>query len=638
MPKRQCKFSDTYCKEWKFIKRGRFEYEAECSVCNCFISIGHGGRSDIVDHIKSKKHTNRFAAPSCSKTLQNYFVVPQSSEDNKVRAAELTLAYHTVKHHHTFRSSDCTNKLNSILFDDSSIAKKFSSARTKLTALVNGVIAPQSLKESVDNIKKSNFYGISTDASNHKAAKIFPFVVQFFDINEGIQSKLMRVCSLPNETSDEISSFCLSTMEKFDLEKNKCVAFCGDNTNTNFGGLERKGKMNVFTKLKAALQKNIEGIGCPAHVLHNCMHTAADTMSCDIETIIVKIFSYFSIYTVRTERLKEFCDYVGTEYMNIMCHSKTRWLSLLPAVERVIRLFEPLKEFFLNEKNAPNILVKFFTNPISEAYLWFIHNQLSTFQHGIKKIEGSTKSIIEIVEVLQNVLETVTNRKEQNFMSLNVKSVLKKEEVPQSAEHNFKEDVSKFYGTCVEYLSKWSSSFSPFFVFDWMLLKRIPKWEDIEKTVVYLNEKQIEIDDSILFDQFGILKNFIAENLKKWNDENEAPLQCHEKWVSFFKHCDNLQQYTEMEKIAKYLFAIPAHNANTERIFSFMNIQWTDERNRMEVETLEAILQVLYNYKMDCMEFYSYVLKNKEMIKKAGSSEKYSFLRDQVTPSTSSVH
>lgn len=54
----------------------------------------------------------------------------------------------------------------------------------------------------------------------------------------------------------------------------------------------------------------------------------------------------------------------------------------------------------------------------------------------------------------------------------------------------------------------------------------------------------------------------------------------------------------------------------------------------MELDTFEAILQILFNYKMDCMVFYRYVLKNKDIIKKAGSSQKYSFLQDQSTPST----
>lgn len=56
-------------------------------------------------------------------------------------------------------------------------------------------------------------------------------------------------------------------------------------------------------------------------------------MRVDVESVIMKIFNYFSIYTVRTEALKEFCDYVEINYQPLLNHSKTRWLSLFPAVE-----------------------------------------------------------------------------------------------------------------------------------------------------------------------------------------------------------------------------------------------------------------------------------------------------------------
>jgi hypothetical protein len=65
----------------------------------------------------------------------------------------------------------------------------------------------------------------------------------------------------------------------------------------NFGGLGRLGKNNTFTKLKAHLGNDIEGIGCPAHILHNTIQTAADQLSCDVEQIVMKIFGHFSIYS-----------------------------------------------------------------------------------------------------------------------------------------------------------------------------------------------------------------------------------------------------------------------------------------------------------------------------------------------------
>ena len=48
------------------------------------------------------------------------------------------------------------------------------------------------------------------------------------------------------------------------------------------------------------------------------------------------------------------------------------------------------------------------------------------------------------------------------------------------------------------------------------------------------------------------------------------------------------EQHSELLKIAQYVFAIPAHNANVERVFSLIEIQWTDERNRLQLDTAKT--------------------------------------------------
>jgi hypothetical protein len=47
----------------------------------------------------------------------------------------------------------------------------------------------------------------------------------------------------------------------------KCVAFCGDNCYTNFGGVQRNGCNNVFHHLKDMMNPKIVGVGCPIHIL-----------------------------------------------------------------------------------------------------------------------------------------------------------------------------------------------------------------------------------------------------------------------------------------------------------------------------------------------------------------------------------
>ena len=112
------------------------------------------------------------------------------------------------------------------------------------------------------------------------------------------------------------------------------------------------------------------------------------------------------------------------EYKNLLSHSKTRWLSLLPAIERTIKLFNALKSFFLSEEKPPKILLDFFNNPLSEAYLLFLQSQCSIFHVRILKIEGKKNSIIEILNVIKSTDNTLMEKLQVRFVPIQVKSIL----------------------------------------------------------------------------------------------------------------------------------------------------------------------------------------------------------------------
>ena len=203
---------------------------------------------------------------------------------------------------------DCLNKLIPKLFNESKIATQYSSARTKTTCLINQVLGPNSTNLICKELESCSFYSISTDASNHKNEKMFPLLIHYYS-KTGINIKLLKLGNLRGETSDVVVNFCIQVLKDLKIDIKKCIGFDGDNANVNFGGQRRRGINNVYNKLKVEIGADIEGIGCPAHILHNTLQTAADQLSCDVDQIIQKLFIYFSIYTVRTERLKVFCKY-----------------------------------------------------------------------------------------------------------------------------------------------------------------------------------------------------------------------------------------------------------------------------------------------------------------------------------------
>jgi hypothetical protein len=143
-------------------------------------------------------------------------------------------------------------------------------------------------------------------------------------------------------------------VKKYRLEE-KLVCYIADNTNSNFGGLKRKGEENVFRKVQSYLDRHILGIGCSAHIVHNSVQTACDSLPLDIEVIVIKIYKYFHIYTVRVPKHKQFLEFVETDYKKVLSHSSTRFLSLFPAIDRILAIFDGLKSYFLTCDKCPKL-------------------------------------------------------------------------------------------------------------------------------------------------------------------------------------------------------------------------------------------------------------------------------------------
>jgi len=146
-------------------------------------------------------------------------------------------------------------------------------------------------------------------------------------------------------------------------------------------------------------------------------------------------------------------------------------------------------------------------------------------------------------------------------------------------------------------------------------------WQDVEKTITYLKEKGIDITDSC-FEEILYLKNFIDKQKfdEDWNKKN-----MHDKWLNFFQKTDILERKRNLIFMCQYLYAIPGHNAIVERIFSLIMAQWTKERNRLQVETVESIIQCKFNFKMTCSEFHTYAMGKPELLKQVKKSENIIF-------------
>lgn len=79
--------------------------------------------------------------------------------------AEIKVAVAMVNHNIPLAFADHLSPLFRECFPDSKIAKKYSSARTKTSAIINGAVSPYLLSELVKHLREKSF-SLSTDGSN----------------------------------------------------------------------------------------------------------------------------------------------------------------------------------------------------------------------------------------------------------------------------------------------------------------------------------------------------------------------------------------------------------------------------------------------------------------------------------------
>jgi hypothetical protein len=452
------------------FKVGENDKIAECITCRTKINVEHKGKNALTTHLQTPLHQTNLKRVQENSKLDEFFANPTDKVfQDKVSAAELALAYHSVIHHQSFSTSDCTTKLNAAIFNDSSIAKSISLARTKSEAIIKGILGPHSISEVVKILTTVPYIGVSTDGSNHKDQKIFPIKIQYFNENTtGLEHKLIEVKSLPDEKAITITKLIVDTLKSLGIFQ-KCVAFGSDNCPTNFGSSDHSGENNVFALLSEHFT-GLEGTGCPAHIGNNTIQNAVDNLVVDIESCLAKLYGHFSIHTLRVEKLKTFCEDFQCTYKQVLKNSKTRWLSLNPCITRLLELFEPLKSYFLGLAKPPIVLKSFFENPLSEAYLYFVHSLSNAFHDSVLKIEKDENSVIETVDTLQTILNILKIRLEAKFLPLSVQSILNKNKHLKKEVEQFRSECIDVYKDRISYLQKWMKQFKSFKKFAWMNL------------------------------------------------------------------------------------------------------------------------------------------------------------------------
>jgi hypothetical protein len=76
-------------------------------------------------------------------------------------------------------------------------------------------------------------------------------------------------------------------------------------------------------------------------------------------------------------------------------------------------------------------------------------------------------------------------------------------------------------------------------------------------------------------------------------------------------------------QMSRVNFKSPAFS-NYPSVFSLINAIWTDEKNRLKIQTVKTLIIVKTYFKnLSCVEFYDQVVNEKEILEQVHKSDKY---------------
>ncbi|XP_061405416.1 uncharacterized protein LOC133340930 isoform X1 [Lethenteron reissneri] len=634
--KRMQKYRDVWEEEYPWLGKVHGDcFRARCKICRKDISVCHGGAYDLKQHAAGEMHIRnmqrserKVARPKLAKVA-----VDKSLEADKVTAAELANVYHTVRHNLSYNSMGC-----GIKFGDLCTSKKISCGRTKAESLVKDVLAPKAVSHILNALCREGQhpfpFAIQTDAASKGNRKSFPIAVQFFTPQHGMVNRMIDFIENPDTSTASVKNSITTSLGNLGLSVDLVSAFSADMTNFNSA---------VHHSLFTDLHRNHEHllqVNCHAHIVHNAIRHAMDELSVDIENVIYKVCGFFAVCATRSESLKDFFDFLDTQWREILRNSTNKWVCLNPAISKTLQNWPAIKsELNGIGEECPKQIRKVLHPPTNgdaveaddrqdsvEVYLLFCNNTLGVFEDVVKKLERCDVTILEIYQLMTSLKGKLNQRMEDELYGYITKRKLAG--LPPLEAVRARSEFKAFLNCAVAHLQKWFwfseenwlSSLQPLALHGAYELSFADLGE-VARRLSLIERLQLDMD--ALFLEFTAFKAVLDElqKTKEWKLKSTSS-----KWQSIFQTA-GADALPNLLSLLSFLLSVPATTGYVERILPLIHSKWNDIRNRCSIELIKSELLVTLNFDMGCADFHAMILKDKAFLTVAKSDQKYSFKR-----------
>jgi len=411
-------------------------YAAFCTLCYKTVPCDNMGLIQLLQHAKGKKHME-IANVRFSQRQQHLVVLPTSAASNiaseissvgapsmfcvakshkdQVSMAEIRWCLHVVQNDLPFAASDNVGDLFKLMFPSDPVAKDFTCGATKTSYIITHGLAPYFRDLLLADVKKSNtgFTVHYDETTTIQIKKQLDVILRYWSLE---QNKVVvhYVASLffGHAEAKTVTKQLLGALADNGLPVNKLIALSSDGPNVN------KAITNLVNKelTDSHLPMMVDIGSCNLHKVHNAFAKGLVVFGQDAEDLALKLFYWFKHSAARREDLQIVQFALELDSIHLLRHVESRWLSLQPAVARILSQWPALLEYFKHlpdsdksvEKNGKyKEIMLLLINPRTYIQLVFIADVASVFSNFLQMFQREGPLIHTLYFALNDLVRTL---------------------------------------------------------------------------------------------------------------------------------------------------------------------------------------------------------------------------------------
>lgn len=502
------------------------------------------------------------------------------------------------------------------------------------------ILSPCLLEELIEDVADSYFSIIMDGSTTVDTKKVMCFMIRYFSQKRRrVHTNFYRLVELESGTAASTTTAFTNQLEKDNLKLENLLGI----------GIDGENKMaGAHNSVSSELTKKIPHlvtVKCLPHSLHLCAEHACDVLPRHLDFLIKEAHSWFSNSTDRNVHFSQLYEtIVGKKPKKIPKLSGTRWLVRLDSIDVVLEEWDELRlHFDVYRKKLrgeagfkSQQLYEMFSSEENKLYLTFL-------KHALKNVIGLNK-------LFQS--DSVEPLKLLNDLNDLFFSTLQKIVVPQQLERVAERDLCEFPFKnflmpveCVQfgyYFNELSSKCNAPILTDikqrcrdfYIKLaeefqKRVPNNVAIlQKISLFTPEnasRQFKADITDIASFFSKVCEDVEETNNRWMVLHRLEIKensSNDYWSQVMEKTDaaGIGKFRNIAKLAVSLLSLPFSNASVERAFSIVNILKDKLRNRLNIETVDALMRIRFLIKPStCANFEP----SKKMIEKFTSENVY---------------